>query len=97
MDVTNDRKTNSNIKSSFMHNLLHIVIFFNICKCLLMLLLLKCSNKSLPLAISVKIMFRECYRDTRTGTVTSIVGKSKAYFVIENQYINYFSMVNIVY
>ena len=27
MDVTKDRKTNSKIKSSFMHNLLHIVIF----------------------------------------------------------------------
>ena len=50
MDVTKDRKTNSNIKSSFMHYLLHIVIFFIVCKCLLMLLmllLLKCSNKSL--------------------------------------------------
>ena len=51
MDVTKDRKTNSNIKSSFMHNLLHIVIFFIVCKCLLILLLLKCSNKSLPLVI----------------------------------------------
>ena len=28
MDVTKDRKTNSNIKSSFMHNLLHTVIYF---------------------------------------------------------------------
>ena len=35
MDVTKDRKTNSKIKSSFMHNLLHIVIFFIVCKCLL--------------------------------------------------------------
>ena len=26
MDVTKDRKTNSNIKSSFLHHLLHIVI-----------------------------------------------------------------------
>ena len=51
MDVTKDRKTNSNITSSFMQNLLHIVIFFIVCKCLLMLLLLKCSNKSLPLVI----------------------------------------------
>ena len=51
MDVTKDMKTNSNIKSSFMHNLLHIVIFFIVCKCLLTLLLLKCSNKSLPLVI----------------------------------------------
>ena len=80
MDVTKDRKTNANIKSSFMHNLLHIVIFVIVCKCLLMLLLHKCNNKSLPPVISVKIMFRECYRDTRTGAVTSIVGKSKAYF-----------------
>ena len=79
MDVTKDRKTNSNIKSSFMHKLLHIVIFVIVCKCLLMLLLLKCSNKSLPLVIYVK-MFRECYCDMRTGNVTSIVGKSKAYF-----------------
>ena len=45
MDVTKDRKTNSNIKSSFMPNLLHIVIFFIVGKCLLMLLLLKCSKK----------------------------------------------------
>ena len=51
MDVTKDRKTNSNVKSSFMHNLLNIVIFCIVCKCLLMLLLLKCSNKSLPLVI----------------------------------------------
>ena len=34
MDVTKDRKTNSKNKSSFMHNLLHIVIFFIVCKCL---------------------------------------------------------------
>ena len=47
MDVTKDRKINSNIKSSFMHNLLHIhvVIFFIVCKCLLILLLLKYSKK----------------------------------------------------
>ena len=51
MDVTKDRKTNYNIKSSFMHNLLNIVIFLIVCKCLLILLLLKCSNKSLPLVI----------------------------------------------
>ena len=51
MDVTKDRKANYNIKSSFMHNLLHIVILFIVCKCLLMLLLIKCSNKSLPLVI----------------------------------------------
>ena len=51
MGVTKDGETNSNIKSSFMHNLLHIVIFFIVCKCLLMLLLLKCSNKSLPLVM----------------------------------------------
>ena len=40
------------------------ILFVNV---LLMLLLLKCINKSLPLVISVKIMFRECYRDTRTN------------------------------
>ena len=51
MDVTKDRKTNSNIKLSFMQNLLNIVIFFIVCRCLPMLLLLKCSNKSLPLVI----------------------------------------------
>ena len=51
MDVTRDGKTHSNIKSSFMHNLLHIVIFFMVCKCLLILLLLKCSNTSIPLVI----------------------------------------------
>ena len=51
MDVTKDRKTNSKNKSSFMHNLLHIVIFFIVCKCLPILLLLKCSDKSLPQVI----------------------------------------------
>ena len=51
IDVTKDRKTNSDIKSSFMHNLLHIAIFFIVCKWLLILLLLKCSNKILPLVI----------------------------------------------
>ena len=73
MDVTKDRKTNYNIKSSFMHNLLHKVICFIVCKCLLIKNIyklsstLKCSNKSLPLVIEFKIMFRECYRDSRTG------------------------------
>ena len=70
MDVTRDRKTNYNIKSSCMHNLLHKVIgglCFIVCKCLLIASTLKCSNKSLPLVIEVKIMFKECYRDTRTG------------------------------
>ena len=67
MDVTRDGKTNSNIKSSFMHNLLNKVICFIVCKCLLISSTLKCSNKSLPLVIEVKIMFRECYRDLRTG------------------------------
>ena len=51
MDVTKDRKTNYNIKSSFILNVLHIVILFIVCKCLLMLSTLKCSNKSLPLVI----------------------------------------------
>ena len=27
----------------------------------------KCSNNSIPLIISIDIMFRECYGDTRTG------------------------------
>ena len=67
MDVTKDGKTNSNIKSSFMHNLLHKVICFIVYKCLLISSTLKCSNKSLPLVIEVKILFRECYRDSRTG------------------------------
>ena len=39
------RKTNSNIKSSFMHNLLNIVILFIVCKCLLIPSPLKCRNK----------------------------------------------------
>ena len=51
MDVTKDRKTNSNIKSSFMHNFLHIVILFIVCKCLLIISTLKCSNKSQLLVI----------------------------------------------
>ena len=38
MDVTRDEKTNSNIKSSFMNNLLHTVIYFFVSKCLLLLL-----------------------------------------------------------
>ena len=33
MDVTRDRKTNCNIKSSFMHNVLHIDIFLFVGKC----------------------------------------------------------------
>ena len=49
MHVTKDGKTNANIKSSFMHNLLHKVICFIVCKCLLISSTLKCSNKSLPL------------------------------------------------
>ena len=32
MDITRDLKTNSNIKSSFMHNLLHFIVIF--CYCL---------------------------------------------------------------
>ena len=67
MDVTRDGKTNSIIKSSFMHNWLHKVICFIVCKCLLISSTLKCSNKSPPLVIEVKIMFRKCYRDSRTG------------------------------
>ena len=67
MDITKDGKTNSNIKLSFMHNLLHKVICFIVCKCLLISSTLKCSNKSLLLVIEVKIMFRDCYRDSRMG------------------------------
>ena len=67
MDVTRNAKTNSNINSSFMHNLLQKVICFIVCKCLLISSTLKCCNKSLPLVIEVKIMFKECYRDSRTG------------------------------
>ena len=59
MDVTKDGKTNFNNKSSFMHNLLHKVICFIVWKCLLISSTLKWSNKSLPLVIEVKIMFRD--------------------------------------
>ena len=46
MDVIKDRKTNSNIKSSFMHNLLHIVIFVIVCKCLLTSMMRLLANAS---------------------------------------------------
>ena len=43
--------------TQFMHSLLHVVTVCFVLKCLLILYTSKCSNNSIPLVISVDIMF----------------------------------------